>query len=206
MPRQVIEPMFSDDSPAPWKKIAIPAGVAVLAVALLGAWTGWQSKSDPTEAASVQASLIKPPPMTTYAVNDPVEKAADTSVLGDSSDVVPPPPVATPAERKAVRHVRTKPSTGLADVEQQLGTSAEAAAGPSQAPGDAPAATAVAASMPLPNSVIARTIGKIGYPCGSVASTSASGSPGVFTVTCSSGHSYKAAPVRGRYHFSRVRG
>ena len=62
--------------------------------------------------------------------------------------------------------------------------------------------------MPLPKATIARTIGRIGYACGQVASTSAieGEGPGVFKVTCTSGHSYKAAPVRGRYHFSRMRG
>jgi hypothetical protein len=54
--------------------------------------------------------------------------------------------------------------------------------------------------------VIARTIGRIGYPCGQVAATSAAGTPGVFTVTCTSGHSYRAAPVHGRYRFRRVAG
>jgi hypothetical protein len=58
----------------------------------------------------------------------------------------------------------------------------------------------------LPNAVIARTIGRIGYPCGQVAATSAAGTPGVFTVTCTSGHSYRAAPVHGRYRFRRVAG
>jgi hypothetical protein len=60
--------------------------------------------------------------------------------------------------------------------------------------------------MPLPNSVIANTIGRIGYPCGEVASTvpidGAAG--GVFKVTCTSGHSYRAAPVNGRYRFRRL--
>jgi hypothetical protein len=60
--------------------------------------------------------------------------------------------------------------------------------------------------MPLPNSVIASTIGRIGYPCGQVASaTPAEGAaPGVFKVTCTSGHSYRATPVNGRYRFRRL--
>jgi hypothetical protein len=70
----------------------------------------------------------------------------------------------------------------------------------------APASTPVAASLPLPRAVIARTIGRIGYPCGAVASASAGEAPGVFTVTCTSGHSYRAAPVHGRYHFRRLAG
>ena len=30
------------------------------------------------------------------------------------------------------------------------------------------------------------------------------GAPGAFKVTCTSGHSYRAAPVRGRYRFRRL--
>jgi hypothetical protein len=66
---------------------------------------------------------------------------------------------------------------------------------------------ATMAKMPLPNSVIARTIGRIGYACGEVASTTAvEGQAGVFDVTCTSGHSYRAAPVHGRYRFRRAGG
>jgi hypothetical protein len=71
----------------------------------------------------------------------------------------------------------------------------------------APAPEAVAAGLPLPKSVIARTIDRIGFSCGSVASASAvEGSAGVFRIDCSSGQSYRAAPVQGRYHFRRWRG
>jgi hypothetical protein len=70
----------------------------------------------------------------------------------------------------------------------------------------APAAGVVAANLPLPNRVIARTIERIGYPCGQIASSVPVGAGGAFTVTCTSGHSYQAAPVRGRYHFRRLRG
>jgi hypothetical protein len=62
-----------------------------------------------------------------------------------------------------------------------------------------------AASMPLPNRVIARTIERIGYACGAVASTTAvEGASGVFKVSCTSGQTYQAAPVRGRYRFRRM--
>jgi hypothetical protein len=72
---------------------------------------------------------------------------------------------------------------------------------------DGEPAQALAASMPLPNSVVARTIGRIGYACGEVASTApVDGARGVFRVTCTSGHSYQATPVRGRYHFRRIGG
>lgn len=61
------------------------------------------------------------------------------------------------------------------------------------------------AAMPLSNGFVARTIERIGYACGDVASTARveGEAPGVFKVTCTSGQSYRAAPVRGRYHFRR---
>ena len=61
--------------------------------------------------------------------------------------------------------------------------------------------------MPLPDRVIARTIHRIGYSCGQVASTDPIGpDAGVFKVTCTSGHSYRAQPVRGHYRFKRLGG
>jgi hypothetical protein len=53
--------------------------------------------------------------------------------------------------------------------------------------------------------VIARTIHRIGYSCGDVASATAvdGQAPGVYKITCTSGQSYQAKPVRGRYHFRR---
>jgi hypothetical protein len=66
-----------------------------------------------------------------------------------------------------------------------------------------PVAAAVPASLPLSNAAIARTIGRIGYSCGRVASTTAiEGS--AFKVTCTSGDTYRAAPIRGRYRFKRL--
>ena len=52
--------------------------------------------------------------------------------------------------------------------------------------------------------LVARTIERIGYSCGQVASTSAvEGAAGVYKVTCTSGQTYRAAPVHGRYRFRR---
>jgi hypothetical protein len=196
--------MFGEEGTPQWKKVAVPAGVAVLAVALLGAWAGWNSSSDPAPGASAETALLTAPPATTYSVNDPVEKTAEAPVLDESPAITAPLPAPRPADRRTALRRAAAPPSGLAEVEQQL-TESPAAQVPE--PTEALDATPkpVAASMPLPNSVVARTIARIGYPCGSVASTTAAGSPGVFTVTCTSGHSYKAAPVRGRYHFSRVR-
>jgi hypothetical protein len=74
-----------------------------------------------------------------------------------------------------------------------------------QASAEIPATKPVAASLPLPKSVIARTIDRIGYACGSVASaTAVDGTEGVYKINCTSGQSYQASPVHGRYHFRRL--
>jgi hypothetical protein len=78
-------------------------------------------------------------------------------------------------------------------------TNAQAAAQPVPIAADA-------AHLPLPNAVIARTIGRIGYACGQVAATATieGAAPGVFKVTCTSGQSYRATRVGGRYRFKRL--
>jgi hypothetical protein len=89
----------------------------------------------------------------------------------------------------------------------QEATAATDALAPSEAlPAETkPVATAAAATLPLPGKVVARTLHRIGYGCGEVASTTAiDGDAGVYKVTCTSGQEYRAAPVRGRYHFSRL--
>lgn len=70
---------------------------------------------------------------------------------------------------------------------------------------ESPANSPVAATMPLPNRTIARTIDKIGYACGAVYSTASveGGAPGIFKVNCTSGQSFQASPVNGRYRFRR---
>ena len=84
--------------------------------------------------------------------------------------------------------------------------SAEATTAPASAPALSPLTPgAAAAALPLPDRVVARTIEKIGYACGQINSATAlDGEPGAFKVTCTSGDSYRAAPVRGRYHFRRL--
>jgi hypothetical protein len=68
----------------------------------------------------------------------------------------------------------------------------------------APDAAASGEKVPLPEPVIARTIARIGYPCGSVVSSSrvdgGSASP-TYKITCSSGAAYRASTVRGRLRF-----
>ncbi|HEY6662648.1 MAG TPA: DnaJ domain-containing protein [Sphingomicrobium sp.] len=185
-------------APMPWKRAGIAAGAVALTIALGGAWAGWQSSSAAPPDALKDGALLAPP--TTFTV-------------GDSQASVPLPPptlageprvAAKPRARAAARAAKApeKPTARLAEIERSL---AEPDAAPAEVPAPTAEAAAVPASLPLPRPVIARTIGRIGYPCGSVASASAV-EGGVFTVTCTSGHSYRASPVRGRYHFRRVSG
>jgi curved DNA-binding protein CbpA len=86
------------------------------------------------------------------------------------------------------------------------GDSSSDAASAENNPVESGLAPAAAAKMPLPDTTIASTIERIGYSCGRVVSTSRSegAAQGVYTVTCSSGQSYRASPVNGRYHFRRM--
>ncbi|MFL6728722.1 MAG: DnaJ domain-containing protein [Sphingomicrobium sp.] len=183
-------------APMPWKRAGIAAGALALTIALGAAWAGWQSSSAAPPDALKDGALLAPP--TTFTVSD-----------SEASVPLPPPTLAKarpapvkPRARAAARTARPAATSRLAEIEQGL---AEPDAAAIEAPAPTAAAAAVPASLPLSRPVIARTIGRIGYPCGSVASTSAV-EGGVFTVTCSSGHSYRAAPVRGRYRFRRVTG
>ena len=188
---------LGEEGSTPWKRIGIAAGGVALAVGILGAWAGWMTGNGAVPQPDRAAKVALPPP-TTFAVGDPAQAGAALPVEQPRAARPKRPTLAAaPPERH-------RPASRLASLDEQL-------AEPVAAPADAPATEAapvspVAASLPLSNGVIARTIARIGYPCGEVASTTAGSNPGVFTVTCTSGHSYQAAPVRGRYHFRRLSG
>jgi hypothetical protein len=194
----------AEEARIPWKRTAIVAGALVAGVVLAGAWAGWNS-GDPTEAK--HAVNVALPPSTTFTVADPAAAApAPAPAVGEPQLVQPKRPALARS-----RVERPRPAPRLAELERQISElpqtepSAPQAAATGEATATAPA-TAVAASMPLSNQVVARTIHRIGYPCGQVASTASGGAPGVFTVTCTSGHSYQAVPVHGRYRFRRLKG
>jgi hypothetical protein len=113
------------------------------------------------------------------------------------------PPAAARAERPSAPNARARLERFAEAIQSNIAPVEADASEPAVAEPAPPEATA--AALPLPNSVVARTIERIGYSCGKVASTSAiEGSSGAYTVTCTSGQSYRAAPVRGRYHFRKI--
>jgi hypothetical protein len=196
---------FQTDGEAPfqWKIPALAAGVLILAVCV-GAWTGLEAGNDNEEAQAENAVTLKVPPA------KPLELAGSPLALAPNvQEARPQQPTPVAAAATPVERARPPLQTDLPEA-QSVETATSSQNPPDeiateQAAAVAPSVEATSARMPLPNAVIARTIGRIGYPCGQVASTTAmDGAAGAFKVTCTSGHSYRAAPVRGRYRFRRL--
>ena len=186
-----------------WTRPVLVVSGLLVAAGVIGAVAGLSVTHNEESAHAEPAVTVGLP-----EPHEAAEVASATAVPLAGSD-------GQPAERP--RHTRfytpsraavqqpTAPSPGVqlaaTDIAQASGDNGQFAEDP-LAPQPAPAQP-VAASMPLSNAVIARTIERIGYPCGEVASTEASGA-GMFKVTCSSGQTYQATPVHGRYRFRRA--
>jgi len=188
-----------------WKRTGSVAGALVLGVGLIGAWAGISAGGDAADSQGVTVAL--PSASNAPKVAAVVPSADETARRPQAQ--LHAQVAATPAKRPVLRQqpvaFENSALDQVASVTSvpQNGESLDSAVEQAVA---APApAQAVPASMPLPNRVIARTIERIGYSCGEVASTSAvEGSAGAFNVTCTSGQSYRAAPVHGRYRFKRL--
>ena len=192
----------AEDRPAGWSRTGVAIGVILLVAALVGAWAGMDAgnaeEPKPAEHAA-KAALAPPLPATKAMALSP-----------------PAPDFVAERQQRPERRVEHHP-TGrqragsldrLADVSRTLesGSYADGAAeqASEQVASETPSVQTLAASMPIPNKVLARTIERIGYGCGQIASTAAGDAPGVYKVTCTSGQSYQATPVRGRYRFRRL--
>jgi hypothetical protein len=194
----------SEKASIDWRLPALAGGALMLAV-VLGAWTGWEAGNDNEQVQPEAAAMLKTLPGRALPTLD-VSPEAPAPIVAEA-----PPERRTRAPVAAARTARARPpfQIDLPEVDSVEAAQADQAQSEAiateQAVAEAPAVAPTAAKLPLPKAVIARTIGRIGYACGQVASaTAVEGSAGVFTVTCTSGHSYRAAPVRGRYHFRRL--
>ena len=202
------ERLRSEDRSIEWKRPAVAATALVLGVGLLGAWAGLEAGNEVEaeqagKAVTLAVPQAKAAPATTASEPDPSPELSFVAARPERRTRVTVARSRIERARPALQ--ATAPDDRLADVAQALQSeSGEATVEPAVA--EAAPVAATPAKMPLPNATIARTIGRIGYPCGQVASTTEGDAPGVFTVTCTSGHSYRAAPVRGRYHFRRLGG
>lgn len=196
---------YADERGINWKPLAFIMGGLILGVAFLGAWAGMSAGHDVKAAATEPAAVALPEAkphgavaVSSAPVTAPAEPQIKWQVLGAAAAG------SASRGRRNAPPPRSRPVTEPASAAPQaVDSKSDAAAGDPLAP-ETPAAQPVAASLPFPNHVVARTLQRIGYACGEVASTVEAGSPGVYKVTCTSGQAYQATSVRGRYRFRRV--
>ena len=199
----------SDNGALGWKRPALTLGALILGAGLFGALAGLSLKGDetpaPAEAAIPNAQKV--------AVRDHQIASSSAQSAAVPVDNFPAPRLAHNASAPRTRRSIDRQRRALL-FEQQMAKSLSApepatVAEPDSLSADPPAPQAnkaTPANLPLSRSIIARTIERIGYPCGAIASATQADdqAPGVFQVTCTSGHSYRATPERGRYHFRRL--
>jgi len=206
VPRQAGYPEAgSGYRPIEWKRTGVIVGGLVAAAVLVGALTGWWSLSSPAEPepaalATGQAPEEKAPPNMAELWGEPSARTVATQTVR---------PYAVPTTtRRRVERLAERATAAETAVERQLVQPPQNLAESSDplAPAVTPAvAPAGVSNMPLPHTTVARTLDRIGYRCGNVASaTPVEGSAGTYTVACTSGQSFQAKPVNGRYRFRRV--
>lgn len=192
-----------------WGRPLLAVGGLIVGAGVLGGALGMSAIGGPGPEASVAVQLPAARPSPAPSPARPAIAPIQAETTGPEQEQAVRADAATPRTRPQV----AARAPWAAAEDQQLEDMA--AAGGEQIPSEtvaadplapAPAEVAVAgARMPLPGPVVARTIRRIGYRCDRVASATAiADGPGAFLVTCRSGDSYRAAPVRGRYHFRRV--
>jgi hypothetical protein len=198
---QVLTEDEAEERPFDWRKPALGVGGFVLAAGLIGTLAGLSVKDDAASAqaepvAEVGRAAVKPRAAAPVAASEVV---ASEVVAADDTN----------AEPVAITKLRASHKKVPAWAERQVKPVVEAAAEDplAEAAGeplaqDPLAPQPAAAKLPLSDAVVARTIDRIGYECGEVASTAAEGASG-FAVTCTSGQTFHARKVRGRYRFSR---
>jgi curved DNA-binding protein CbpA len=193
----------AEDGPVGLKRAGVAVGGLVVVAALVGAWAGLDAGDAQTPQPAqpvLKVALPRPRP-----AQDSIGQPPAATFGASEHRARWAAPVA-PAAR------RTRPvklAQGRSD-ESQSPVSGDEIGAAAQGTSEQAAAEALpeqtAAALPLSHAAIARTIERIGYSCGRVASASAveGEARGVYKVTCTSGASYQATPVRGRYHFRRL--
>lgn len=188
-----------------WRKPLIAVGGLLLCAGLIGAYAGL-SVSDHEGSAQAETAAKAPKQATSRQAAAAIPQSAPAPITFE--------PLAQRPVRAAAAHLKPKHIVSRQQVRQAQPITSEATDTQSGAvPSDpSPSADPLApesvasANLPIPNKVVARTIDRIGYSCGDVSSSAAvDGSPGAFDVTCSSGQSFRATRVHGRYHFRRAR-
>ena len=195
------EVLEADVRPIDWKRAGIALGGFVVAACALGGLAGWWSVSGMSEASEPKNSVSVPLPSAKPVSTPRAPEVAAAAATGPIVEARPDGPRPTKEVAAIIQRNPAAPEPAAAD---ELAPQEPADMGAAEpAAEETPTA---AAPMPLSNRLIARTIERIGYSCGSVASTAPveGEAPGVYRVTCSSGQSYQAKPVNGRYRFRRL--
>lgn len=195
-----------EDGSFNWKRPAQIGGGLILGAGVLGAVLGMSARDSASPAQAEAAPTAAHPGARLHPSAGP---------LPAESLLTPPFASETPdaglVRQNPKSYQRHRPAARAAPQRDHGSDSAAIDSRPEAADAD-PAAVdplapqPAAAKLPLSNAVVARTIDRIGYRCGEVASTAAvdGAAPGTFSVTCSSGQTYQAAPSHGRYRFRRA--
>ena len=192
-----------------WKRPLLTLTGLFVAAGLIGALAG-SSIFDSAQTAKASAgplfgrAVAKGQPQDVVQSPAPASAAAAQPALTPRSVQprrTPHHPIAAAASKPEETEVASTATDGDAGVDASPAAPDPLAAAADPAP--AGVEKAAAATLPLAAKVMARTIERIGYACGSVASATPAEAAGVYKVTCTSGDTYRAAPVHGRYRFRR---
>lgn len=199
-------PNDSEDRPVDWRRPAVVAGAVILAVGLVGGLAGISAGGDAADSQQKEAGVTVAVPAAKAAM--PLESSGSGRFEAASQPSGAEPSVVRTVRHRSAPQPRSFEKSALDGIEAAISppeTSPGVDAAVDQASAEVPATEAVPASLPLPKRVIAHTIDRIGYACGSVASaTAVDGADGVYKINCTSGQSYQASPVHGRYRFRRL--
>ena len=202
-PRQAAMMPEFDDAPVQWKRPAVLMTGMFVGVALIGAaaglWAARDAQPDkPEKAVAIGIPKAEAKPLTQAAppaaarVVGPVAKPAPGVKQVTATEPVRPHPNRSAEEPSAPEAQPLRADEAPEIPSEQVAAKAA----------DAPPSSS---ALPLSNATIARTLGRVGFSCRQVASTEAL-EGGAFKVSCTSGQSFKAAPVNGRYHFRKWSG
>jgi hypothetical protein len=196
----------AQNAPSDWKRVGLALGGLLVGAAVFGTMAGLsvQDKSGAAQAEPARGPTERAPQE--EMVTGPSEPTSTAASAMPATEELPQP--MPPVLKKGHPIFREH------SARQRVAQSAAAESAPLQ--DRAPEGTAlgpdpqldqgIAADLPVSTKLIARTIERIGYRCGDVSSAApAEGkAQGVHRITCSSGQTYQATPVRGRYHFRRL--
>ena len=186
-----------------WRRPALALGGLVLGAGLLGALLGLSVRGN---ASSAQAESASAAPLG-RALRHVAAAPAPPALPYIETQMERPDRARLSVARARHGVPRKRPVDSAEPGEQAAPLASGSGTSETMASADRPAAApAVAADLPLSNRLVVHTLERIGYACGQVAATApAEGeTQGVYNITCSSGQSYQARPVGGRYRFRRL--